>query len=609
MMLNRARNSGFRNAKVINALHNAGSRQNILGKRLNAPKLSHQQLRAIVTQSKVTEALPPAATPPPPTTATPSDLYDREFVSDVAENSELNFTDTKVAFRQKTFLDLIRAYVVLRICAIEPLVARSETLINIAYKVLGTNITNFFVRHTFFKQFCAAEDEAGLRPLMERLGNSGISGILDYAVEADLGTHREERQDEIKVRVYEYEGERACDAATEVFESCIRTAANVYTNVEHKPRPFAAIKVTALGNPKLLKRMSEMIVETKRLFQRMEQDLERETIGSLSLEEWRLAYTKYFVDPEDPKMVDELFYYALGRQPVANEEPPRLDIVDWSRSMNVDVISKLVGSCKTRGPLAEVALDDEEIELAKALFGRLDRLAKLAGDLGVSLMVDAEQTYFQPCIDANVLMLQRQHNSDGRATIYNTYQCYLKSTDERLSQDLDRSKREGWKFAAKLVRGAYMVAERKLAKENNYPDPIHDNIEDTHACYHRNLDVMLADADAEVMVASHNQRTCEFSVAKMSEYDISPDSGKVHFGQLRGMADHLTYNLGAHKYSAYKYLPYGHVHEVLPYLIRRAQENSGLMAGATHERAILLKEIKRRTLANFGMGQNASASQ
>ncbi|GBG24301.1 Proline dehydrogenase 1, mitochondrial [Hondaea fermentalgiana] len=552
--------------------------------------------RSLATATRATQqALPPATSPPPPTTATPSDIYDPKFVNEVAENSDLNFNDTGLAFKNKTTFDLIRAYAVLRICGIEPLVARSEKLIGLSYSVLGKTITNFVVRHTFFKQFCAAEDEAGLIPLMKRLEKGGVSGILDYAVEADLTTHREERENEVKVRVYEYEGELACDHATEVFESCIRTAATVSQQKGTRSRPFAAIKVTALGNPKLLKRMSEMIVETRRLFQRMEDDLERPTIGSLSLEEWRLAYSKYFVDPEDPAMVDELFYYVLGREPSSGEEPPpRLDIVDWSRSMNIDVISKLVDSCKTRGPLAEVALTEEEVELSRALFGRLDRLAKLAKEQGVSLMVDAEQTYFQPCIDANVLMLQRHYNMDGTATIYNTYQCYLKSTDERLSQDLDRSKREGWKLAAKLVRGAYMVAERKLASENGYPDPIHDNIEDTHACYHRNLDVMLADADAEVMVASHNQQTCEFTVAQMSAYNIEPDSGKVHFGQLRGMSDHLTYNLGAHNYSAYKYLPYGQVHEVLPYLIRRAQENSGLMAGAVHERGLLLKEITQR---------------
>jgi proline dehydrogenase len=272
-----------------------------------------------------------------------------------------------------------------------------------------------------------------------------------------------------------------------------------------------------------------------------------------------------------------------------------MDFVDSSRSMNIEVISQLISICRNPGPLFKVALTQEELGLAKALFARLDRLAHMANELGVKLMIDAEQTYFQPCIDANVLRLQRLHNR-GSATIYGTYQCYLKDADARVSEDLERSKREGWYFAAKLVRGAYMVSERKLAAEQGVPSPVHDTIAATHASYHKNVELLLRDENAEVMIATHNQASCEFAAKKMDELGLPRRGSGVHFGQLLGMSDHITFTLGLCGYSAFKYLPYGHVHEVLPYLIRRAQENSGLMAGAVHERRMIRDEVTRRVL-------------
>eukprot|EP00516_Mucochytrium_quahogii_P009577 CAMPEP_0203778834 /NCGR_PEP_ID=MMETSP0099_2-20121227/8276_1 /ASSEMBLY_ACC=CAM_ASM_000209 /TAXON_ID=96639 /ORGANISM=" , Strain NY0313808BC1" /LENGTH=526 /DNA_ID=CAMNT_0050678505 /DNA_START=74 /DNA_END=1654 /DNA_ORIENTATION=+ len=510
----------------------------------------------------------------------------------------VDFNDAEIAFRNKSTPELVRNFLILKVCSFPIIVKNSEILLNTSYKVLGQKITNKLVKETFFAQFCGAEDEAGLKPVMRKLEDAGISGILDYAAEGDLEEEQTtERENQVAVRTYSYENEKVCEAATRVFEQCIRTARNVAEAGGNRELPFAAIKLTALGNPILLKRMSEMIVETRNLFQRMEDKLDRPTVGSLSLEEWRLAYRNYFVEPENPLEIDNMFFQALGKSKEEFEAPgapePRLDIVDWSRSMNMEIIAKLIQGCKKEGRLKSASLNEEELKLARNLFARLSKIAKLAGELDVSLMVDAEHCYFQPCIDANVLMLQREYNKD-KATIYNTYQCYLKSTSERLDQDLERSKREGWVFAAKLVRGAYMVHERKLAKAQGIPSPIHETLQDTHDSYNGSLDIMLQDPQAHVMIASHNQETCEFATEKMAEYGISPSSTRVFFGQLLGMADQLTYILGANHYNAYKYLPYGKVEEVLPYLIRRAQENSGLMAGAVHERNLLKNEIKRR---------------
>ena len=181
--------------------------------------------------------------------------------------------------------------------------------------------------------------------------------------------------------------------------------------------------------------------------------------------------------------------------------------------------------------------------------------------------------------------------------IFGTYQMYLKDSRQRLHLDINRAKKGDYKFAAKLVRGAYMVLERAHAKENNLPDPIHNTIEDTHNNYNGGVDDVLqtmADGyDFEFMIASHNQNSVESALANMKKRGLPPSKG-VYFGQLLGMSDHLTFSLGAGGYKAYKYVPYGIIHEVMPYLIRRAQENSDALSGAKTELKLIKAELKRR---------------
>jgi len=234
--------------------------------------------------------------------------------------------------------------------------------------------------------------------------------------------------------------------------------------------------------------------------------------------------------------------------------------------------------------------------------------------LEVRVMVDAEWMDIQPAIDHMVLFLQRIYNHGNEPIVFNTYQTYLKGMSQRVGRDLERSRREGWRFGAKVVRGAYMVSERKKAMDRGYESPICENYQETEEEFHAALDTILAHtalenppplqpgykdgpgrtAGAEVLVASHNRGSIERVLRKMVEYNSNKDH--VHFGQLMGMADHLTFTLGANGYKAYKYVPYGPIGEVVPYLIRRTQENSTILGsdGVMEERAMVTSELRRR---------------
>lgn len=243
-----------------------------------------------------------------------------------------------------------------------------------------------------------------------------------------------------------------------------------------------------------------------------------------------------------------------------------------------------------------LSLTEQELNEMDNLTRRMNTIAERAKEKGVRLMVDAEQTYFQPAITKITLEAMRMYNKEG-PVVFNTYQCYQKDAPNLIDVDIELSRREGFHFAAKLVRGAYMEQERARAADLGYADPMHDNLNDTHACYNRILTKCLHEVQvnkANVMVASHNEDSVRHAAQKMNELGIDPADNQVFFGQLLGMCDVVTYALGSAGYKAYKYVPYGPVEEVMPYLSRRAMENRSLMKGVVKERNMLWSELMRR---------------
>eukprot|EP00051_Salpingoeca_urceolata_P031208 m.10754 g.10754 ORF g.10754 m.10754 type:complete len:587 (+) comp3855_c0_seq2:365-2125(+) len=489
------------------------------------------------------------------------------------------FDDPAIAFESKSIGELARAYVVFGLCRSRSLVKHSASLYELSNKILGRAATAAALRATFFGHFCAGEDEDSIRPTVQLLQAHGIGGILDYAAESDLGV--EEPYDPTSVnqpaQVPKYTSESDCDSRVAIFKDCILAVRNV------TPEGFAAIKVTALGDPKLLRRVSQAITAARNLFQEFDTDND----GTVSLTEFRANAKRVF--DLNQRDVDELFA-ALD-----SDQSEVLDYVEWSNTLRVAQMMKLMQ--QSNGPLAKESLSNEELELVKNMFQRLTTLATHAADNGVRLMIDAEQSYFQPAIDNVVLSLQEIYNREFPA-IFNTYQAYLKSSLTSVQHDIERARRHGYHFGAKIVRGAYMVAERERAAKLGLDDPIHDTLQDTHNSYDSIAKYILTHqaraGNSEVLFATHNQLSIEKVTALMKSLGLDRQTGGVYFGQLLGMADHLTFTLGQSNYKAYKYVPYGQVHEVVPYLIRRAQENGDMLGGTAKERAMIGTELRSR---------------
>lgn len=321
--------------------------------------------------------------------------------------------------------------------------------------------------------------------------------------------------------------------------------------------------------------------------------------GVVTREEFAQGYSYFFNDGDGKveKLMDQLDPLDDGV----------VDYITWSKMLRPCHLPNLTSSCRHMGPLALASPTDEEVELIQTMFERAHIIAEEAVQCGTRILVDAEQARFQPAIDNLVLDLQQKYNSVDTTDvpiIFNTYQCYRKGELEEIQSDVERSERYGYHFGAKMVRGAYLESERTLADVLKYPSPIHDSIVDTHQCYDDSVEFLLrhsvkTEKTLEVMCGTHNQQSIEKAIRLMEELGIDRRDGTVHFGQLLGMSDNLTFNLGSEGFRAYKYVPYGKVKEVMPYLVRRAQENSSVLGNANRELELLYEELGRRLKPSF----------
>lgn len=225
---------------------------------------------------------------------------------------------------------------------------------------------------------------------------------------------------------------------------------------------------------------------------------------------------------------------------------------------------------------------------------RVLRICSAAHAAAVPVLVDAEESWTQPAVDALVEEMMERFNTE-RALVYNTAQLYRHDRLNYLRKLLERSTAEGFHVGMKLVRGAYMEKERERAAELGYPDPIGANKAAVDADYDEALRFCMAHIGRTAFVnATHNEASTLLLAQLMRETGVARNDPRIHFGQLLGMSDNISFNMAQAGYNVVKYVPYGPVREVLPYLIRRAEENTSTRGQTGRELSLIIAERKRR---------------
>lgn len=548
------------------------------------------------------------------------------LIKNPEKDVDLRFSDHQASYESKTTFEVFRALCVFQMCSFNVLVNNNDKLMKLGQSILGETLFGWLMKATFYGHFVAGEDEKKIEPILKRLQSFGVKTMLDYAIEDDI-SHEEPQKLELtgkstekseadkiyeelpqykaanippdrrykvtSARTYFYLNEATCEKNVEHFQKSLYTVA---TNT--KCSGIVAVKLTALGRPQILSQLSEVIMRARNFVSEITgsqgniigQNISAETIEK-NLKNIGITDTKKFL------------------QNVVTDEEGVIHLFPWSGIINENFKLNEGFQIPSRkeGRMVKLIskLSEEEEEMFRNMLRRLNTLIQTAKELDVRIIVDAEQTYFQPAISRITMEMMNKYNAD-QAIVLNTYQCYLKNTFNELYSDVIQANRQNFCFGAKLVRGAYIDQERERAAELKYPDPINPTYEATTEMYHQTLAECLKHIKSyknmgqpnrmNIMVATHNEDTVRFAIKQIKKLGISPADGMVSFGQLYGMSDFITFHLGQLGYSSYKYVPYGPVNKVLPYLSRRALENKSVLDKLKKEKYLLRKELVSRLM-------------
>ena len=241
-------------------------------------------------------------------------------------------------------------------------------------------------------------------------------------------------------------------------------------------------------------------------------------------------------------------------------------------------------------------LNQAEIMEYTQLIDRVTKICRAAFEAKVPVFMDAEESWIQTSIDRIAFDMMLRYNKE-QAIVYNTVQMYRHDRYAFLEQAITEAKNAGVIYGVKLVRGAYMEKERNRAQEKGYPSPIQPNKEASDRDFDKALELVVSSIDSVALCAgTHNEKSSAYLAQLIEKHGIQHDDKRIYFAQLLGMSDHISYNLSNAHYNVAKYVPYGPVKEVMPYLLRRADENTSVAGQTSRELSLLVKEKKRRKL-------------
>ena len=245
---------------------------------------------------------------------------------------------------------------------------------------------------------------------------------------------------------------------------------------------------------------------------------------------------------------------------------------------------------------SDTPLSEAEKEEHERVLKRIDSICYVASQKGVSVFFDAEESWIQDSIDFLVNKMMARYNKN-RVVVYNTFQMYRKDRLQFLMDSFNAAQEGNYLLGAKLVRGAYMDKERDRAARMEYPSPIHDSKEATDDSFDTGIRLCVDNYEKIASCnASHNAQSAKLQAELIHERGLPKNHPHLNFCQLMGMSDNLTFNLAEAGYNVAKYVPYGPVREVLPYLVRRAEENSSVTGDMSRELKYITQELRRRGL-------------
>jgi proline dehydrogenase len=246
----------------------------------------------------------------------------------------------------------------------------------------------------------------------------------------------------------------------------------------------------------------------------------------------------------------------------------------------------------------EVSLSADEVAAFERIKNRVDKICAKAHEFHIPLLIDAEDSWIQNPIDEIAYEMMKKYNQE-HAIVFNTFQMYRADMLGNLKDAFHNATMHNYYLGAKMVRGAYMEKEAERAGKLNYPNPIHPNKEATDDAFNKGLAFCIDNKQRiSIVCGSHNEYSNQYLAVLMNKHGMRNNDKRVYFAQLLGMSDNISFNLAKAGYNVAKYVPYGPVESVMPYLLRRASENTSVAGQSSRELTLIRKELKRRKSVN-----------
>ncbi|MFM7430571.1 MAG: proline dehydrogenase family protein [Flammeovirgaceae bacterium] len=246
----------------------------------------------------------------------------------------------------------------------------------------------------------------------------------------------------------------------------------------------------------------------------------------------------------------------------------------------------------------EVSLSADEVAAFERIKNRVDKICAKAHEFHIPLLIDAEDSWIQNPIDEIAYEMMKKYNQE-HAIVFNTFQMYRADMLGNLKDAFHNATMHNYYLGVKMVRGAYMEKEAERAGKLNYPNPIHPNKEATDDAFNKGLAFCIDNKQRiSIVCGSHNEYSNQYLAVLMNKHGMRNDDKRVCFAQLLGMSDNISFNLAKAGYNVAKYVPYGPVESVMPYLLRRASENTSVAGQSSRELTLIRKELRRRKSVN-----------
>ena len=408
------------------------------------------------------------------------------------------------SLKSESFQSIARGWFVYNLIRYEWMVSNADIILKWARKILGERATRWWLKKTVYAQFVAGEEKHEVLERIKEIKNKNVLVFLSYAAE-QTDKHSQEEFDKMKRYILD-----SIDMAVDSSEPSDRVV---------------AIKVSPLAQLDLLRKMNSIIRAKQRLFLLLSEQERSQHPNALTLQSFHHNIQKIEASLTTTTIED------LFRQTSCGER--NITVRKWQDNLKEgDSLYELLRrkSCDLVELTTKERLEQEQ------LMERIGEIGIACESKGVRLLVDAEQTYIQNSIHYIAVQFLMKRFNRNKCMVYNTYQCKLRNTESELKIDIDYAREENIMYGLKMVRGAYLVEERRLARELGYPDPTNPSLEATTDMYNRVMDLSLREVKRggmRLMVATHNTESVRRAIRGMELLGI-PKKGGVMFGQLLG---------------------------------------------------------------------------